>query len=171
MSDPCSRLVPPARVFQTCWYIPIVDNQLTSYVITWTLDMNHTTSNISTISIGLTTVSTVCLYLIYLRLFCSYRTTFHTGTPPCRLVQILKQAKLGQFSTYSIETGPYAHENYTYNMIRPFDCTGLSSDSLKKERLCLKIVLGQAWFDLYCTVIFFCWTQPFWVRIGSACKL
>ena len=58
--------------------------------------------------------------------------------------KILKQAKLGQFSTYSIETGPYAHENYTYNMIRPFDCTGLSSNSLKKERLCLKIVLGQA---------------------------
>ena len=27
-------------------------------------------------------------------------------------------------------------------MNRPFDCTVLPSDSLKKERLCLKIVLG-----------------------------
>ena len=53
--------------------------------------------------------------------------------------------------------------------VRPFDCTVLSSDSLKKERLCLKIVLGQTGFELYCTLIFFCWTQPFWVRIGSAC--
>ena len=47
--------------------------------------------------------------------------------------KILKQAKLGQFSTYSIETGQYVHKNYTYNMIRPLDCTDLPSVRLKKS--------------------------------------
>ena len=73
----------------------------------------------------------------------------------------LKQAKLVQFSTYWTETGQGVHYNSTYNMIWPFDCTVLPSYSLKKERLCLKIVLGQAWFELYCTAIFsfFLFTQ------------
>ena len=56
----------------------------------------------------------------------------------------LKQTKLGQFSMYGTETGQYVHGNYTKNMIRLFDCTVSPSDSLKKECLCFKIVLGQA---------------------------
>ena len=61
----------------------------------------------------------------------------------------LKQAKLGQFSMYWTETGQGFHKNFTFNMIRPFDCTVRPSDSLKKERLCLKIVLGQTWFEFH----------------------
>ena len=90
---------------------------------TYTLDMNHTPSNISTTSIGLTAVSTVCLYLLSLPLFCSYRTTFHTGT--------------------SLQ---FIHQNWTYHMTWPLDCTDISIEYIRKERL----MLGQAWFELYC---------------------
>ena len=61
----------------------------------------------------------------------------------------LKQTKLGQFSTYWTETGQYVHEGYTYNIIRPIDRTVLPRDRLKKQRLGLKIVLGQTWFEFY----------------------
>ena len=108
------------------------------------IHMDNQTIIILSIGIEEDTVLILCLYSLHLRLFCLYRTTFHIGTPPCRLVQILKQAKLGQFSTYQIVTGQYVHDNLMYYMIRPFDCTDLSIEYLQKERLCFKIVLGQA---------------------------
>ena len=80
-----------------------------------------------------------------------------------------KKANLCQFLIFSLQNSTIVCLNYQYNWLVSFNCTDLSSDSLKKERLCLKIVLGQTGFELYCTVILFCWTQPFWVRIGSPC--
>ena len=70
--------------------------------------------------------------------------------------QKLKQAKLGQLSIFLIQNRTIVCLNQPYNWFVPLYCTDVSSDSLKKERLCLKILLGQAWFELYCTVIFFC---------------
>ena len=131
--------------------------------------MDNQTIIILSIGIEEDTVLILCLYSLHLRLFCSYRTTFHFGTPPCRLVQILKQAKLGQFSIYRIETGQYVHKNCTYFMIRLFNCTDLSIEYLKKERLCFKIVLGQAWFELYCASYYSPYDHSIVVRIRSAC--
>ena len=81
----------------------------------------------------------------------------------------LKQAKLGQFSIFSLQNWTIVCLNHPYNGLVSFDRTDLPSDSLKKERLCLKIVLGQAWFELYCTVIFLPCTHSMGIRIGSAC--
>ena len=39
--------------------------------------------------------------------------------------KILKQAKLGQFSTYWTETGQGAHKKFMYHTTRPSDCTDL----------------------------------------------
>ena len=90
------------------------------------------------------------------------------GTPPFWLVQKLKQTKLGQFSTYRIETGHSVHQNRTYHTLRPLYCTVLSSDSLKKGRLCLKKVLGQAWFELYCSSYYSCCIYSMERRIGRS---
>ena len=70
---------------------------------------------------------------------------------------------------YWTETGQDIHEDYTYNMIRLFDCTVLSSNGPKRERLCLKIVLGQAWFEMYCSFIIYysCCIYSIEVRIWS----
>jgi hypothetical protein len=131
--------------------------------------MNHITSNISPIDIGLTAVLIMCLYLLYLRLFAP------ANRPLVRLCydqsdcKILKQAKLGQFSTNWTKTGQGVHQNSTYHMIRPFDCTGSPRDSLKNERLCLKIVLGQTRFESYSPSYNSPCDHSFVVRIGSAC--
>ena len=80
----------------------------------------------------------------------------------------LKQAKLGQFSMYWTETGHGVHQNWTYCTLRPLYCTVLPSNSLEKEGLCFKIVIGQAWSELYCTAIFLFSTHLMWTRIGRA---
>ena len=86
------------------------------------------------------------LFMIVLLLAC-------TGTLPSYDRRwghkILKQAKLGQFSIFSLQNWTKVCLNHSYNGLVSFDCTDLSSDSLKKERLCLKIMLGQAWLKLY----------------------
>tara|TARA_B110001450_G_C17171077_1_gene299355 strand:- start:152 stop:439 length:288 start_codon:yes stop_codon:yes gene_type:complete len=56
-----------------------------------------------------------------------------------------KQAKLGQFSTYQIKTGQVVHHNYTYNVIKPFDCMVLSSNHFKKREFLLKFI---AWSNM-----------------------
>ena len=43
----------------------------------------------------------------------------------------------------------FCNQRWAYNMIWQFDCTGSSSHSLNKDRLCLKIVLGQTRFGFY----------------------
>ena len=132
------------------------------------LHMDNLTTFILSICLEEDTVLITCLYLLYLRLFCSYMNCWNDPIQSRRGRKKLKQAKLVQFSTYWTETGQGVHYNSTYNMIWPFDCTVLPSYSLKKERLCLKIVLGQAWFELYCTVIIFFCTHSTWIWIGRA---
>ena len=56
----------------------------------------------------------------------------------------LKPANHGQFSIFSLQNWTIVCLNYPYNELVSFNRTDLPSDSLKKERLCLKIVLGQA---------------------------
>ena len=80
--------------------------------------------------------------------------------------KILKQAKLGQFSTYWTETGRDVHKNFTYHMIRPFDCMILSVDYFKRDGFWLKILLSQAWFKVYSTSCFSCCTFLMGIRIG-----
>ena len=131
--------------------------------------MNHPTSNISTIDIDLTSVSIATFYFDYFTLILLVA---YAGTPPLRQRQgqtKLKQTKLGQFLAYRTETGQCVHYNFTYHMIRPFDCTVLPSDSLKKERLCLKIVLGQTRFEVYSASYYLPCDHSIVVRIGSAC--
>ena len=79
-----------------------------------------------------------------------------------------KQTILGQFSIFSLQNWTIVCLNHPYDWLVSFDCTDLSSDSLKKEGLCLKIVLGQAWFELYCTVIIFFCTHSTSKRIRRA---
>ena len=127
-------------------------------------------SNISTIDIWSAAVSMFSLYFVY---FTRILLVAYICTPPLDRRwghKILKQAKLGQFSIFSLQNWTKVCLNHPYNGLVSLDCTDVSSDSLKKERLCLQIVLGQAWFELYCTSIFFCWTQPFGIRIGSASR-
>ena len=54
-------------------------------------------------------------------------------------------------------------------MIRLFDCLVLPRGILKKERLCLKIVLGQAWFEFYSVSYYSPRAHSIVVRIRSAC--
>ena len=82
--------------------------------------------------------------------------------------QKLKQAKLGQFSIFSLQNWTIVCLNHPYNGLVSFDCTDLSSDSLKKERLCLQIVLGQTWFEFHCTSYFLPCTHFIVIRIGRA---
>ena len=77
----------------------------------------------------------------------------------------LKQAKLGQFSIFSIRNRTILCLNQPYNWLVSLYCTNLSSNSLKKECLCLQIALGQTWFELYSTAIFFFCTHSMRTRI------
>ena len=114
-----------------------------------------------------------CCYCCY---FSSCRccfTCFLCACLPClydrqRGRKKLKPAKLCQFSMYWTKTGQGFHQNWKYRKFRPLYCTVLPSNSLKKEGLCLKIVLDQVCFELYCTVIYSFSTHSTWTRIGCA---
>ena len=131
--------------------------------------MNHTMSNISTIDIWSAAVSMFSLYFVY---FTRILLVAYICTPPLDRRwghKILKQAKLGQFSIFSLQNWTKVCLNHPYNGLVSFDCTDLSSDSLKKERLCLQIVLGQTCFEFYSTSYYSASDHSIVVRIGSAC--
>ena len=87
-------------------------------------------------------------YVLVCALFTIILLLAYTGTLPFRPMtgpQKLKQANLGQFSIFSLQNWTIFCLNHPYNGLVSFDCsTVLPSVSLKKERLCLKIVLDQA---------------------------
>ena len=62
----------------------------------------------------------------------------------------LRQAKFGHFSILSIRNWTIFFLNHLYNWLIAFDCTDLSRNYLKKERLCSNLLLGQTWFEFYC---------------------
>ena len=130
--------------------------------------MDNILTLLSTIDIGRTAVLIMCLLFALFRIILTR--TVHVKIKYWYLDsnQKWKQAKLGQFSIYRIKTGHYVHHNWTYRMFRPLHCTVIPSDSLKKESLCFKIVLGQAWFELYCALIFFFCTHSTWTQIGHS---
>ena len=96
---------------------------------------------------------------------------YSTGTPTNQKISVgpWKQAKLGQFSMYSTDTGQYVHQNWTYRTFWPVYCAFLSSNSLKKERLCLQIVLGQTRFEVYSASYYSPCDHSIVMQIGSVC--
>ena len=79
-----------------------------------------------------------------------------------------KQANLGHFSIFLIQNWTIVCLNQPNNWLVPLYCTYLSSDSLQKERLCLKIVLGQTRFEVYSASYYLPCDHSIVVRIGSA---
>ena len=92
-----------------------------------------------------------------------------------RLIQLIDRStydvnrqNFGKFSIFSLRNGIIVCLNRPYNWLVSLYCTVLTRNSPKKERLCFKIVLGPAWFELYCTVIFLPCTHLMEVWIGRA---
>ena len=130
--------------------------------------MNNILTVLSTMDIGCTAVLIMCLYLFYLRLFCSHK-PFELSDPIQQNNSYQrKQANLGEFSIFAIRNRTIICLNQPYNWLVLLYCTDLSSNNPKKKGFCLQIVLGQTLFEFYWTAAFFCWTHPFWMRIGLA---
>ena len=77
-----------------------------------------------------------------------------------------------RYPAFTTTTGPHKIQTderilrsiwYDHSIVRIYN-----TKVLKKKRLCLQIVLGQTWFELYCTSIFFFCTHSTWTRSRRA---